>query len=98
MATDWPLSAQELNEFILRKYDPMTKEEIHSTTHTYRSAGGRGITGDYLWLKEIYNHEPTIVTLFEHEHEQNELKRQILVVSPVHIRSWESKFKEQLSE
>ena len=90
MQTDWPLSAVQLNDFLKRKY---TTEEL-SEVIMYKTS--TGIVGDYDWIYSQYNEIPRSVTRYDYEVEENEKKRQIVIVSPTYINSWVSTFMSKL--
>lgn len=87
MRTDWPLSAVQFTEYMYSKYG--TEEAMYATKY-WRTEGG--IIGDYDYLYAMMGKTPVMITHYDWEVEQNERKRQILVVSPKYINAWATQF------
>lgn len=85
MQTDWPLSPIAFENYMLTKY----QTNISAIKH-YRSQ--QGVIGDPDWIYSHFGHDALPVTYYDWELEQNEKKKQILVVKPQYIANWVSDF------
>ncbi len=89
---EWPLTSEELESFIFDKYG-LTFEESLVETHHYENSDG-DIIDEETWF---YETEPKyVISVYDHEHEQNEMKRSIKIISKQYLDQITSEFDYQL--
>lgn len=85
---EWPLLNSELELFIQEKYG-LDFEDSLLEIHHYEDKDGYIIDED-TWYLEV---EPKYaVSIYDHEHEQNEMKRNIKLISKQYVDQIESEF------
>ncbi len=90
---DFPLSENALNEYIQEKYN-VTFEQSLMNTHHYEDSNGFVIDYDtYLITPE----PKRIVTVYEHEYQENEKKREIKLLSKEYLHSMDKELDNMLT-
>lgn len=88
---DWPLSSNELDKVVIRKYGATKTQDAHHYETTSQDVLGAGIVvdSDYSGYKQA-------VTNYEYEQKLNDAKRKIKIIKPQYLGIVLSEFKSKI--
>jgi len=87
-AHEWPMNSDELETYIYEKYN-MTFEESLTEIHHYEDSDGY-IIDELTWFNTPV--PKYAISVYDYEHEQNELKRNIKLISKNYVGEIENEF------